>query len=191
MEKYLGFAIILCFLFSCNKQDEPAPIRRPKIYTSDTAISGLPAQNFDFQSDFGRDSVRFYLDGQNGNFLFFDYNKKYNELNFYTSKYNNFWCKRSHFQLYLPKTIPRDTTYDLKDKCIYFTLKDCDVGEDIYQVDTSMGNNIYLHYDLTTSVITGYFDVKVVIDPRWPKTNYKNPNEILFQNCRFLLKLPK
>ena len=191
MKKYLGFVIILCFLFSCNKEDEPIPVKRPKIYASETATSSLPAHDFDFQSDFGRDSVLFYLDGQNGNFLFFDYNKQHNLLTFYTSKYNNFWCKRSYIWLFVPERLPTDTIYSLDSLFVYYTMKDCDVGEDVYQADTSKINNIHLHYDSTMRVLTGYFDVKVVIEPRWPKTNYKNPNEIFFQNCRFRLRLPK
>ena len=191
MEKYLGIKIVLCFLFSCNKENQPTPVKRPKIFASDTAISSPPAQDFDLKSDFGKDSIRFYLNGQNGNFLFFDYSKQYNCLTFYTSKYNNFWCKRSYLWVFIPQLLPTDTLYSLNSKFAYGTMQDCDVGEDIYQEDTTKINNIYLHYDSTMSVLTGYFDVKSVIDPRWPKTNYKNPNEIFFQNCRFRLKLPK
>jgi hypothetical protein len=191
MEKYLGLAIILCILLSCNKEDAPTPIKRPKIYASDMAISSFPSHGFDFQSDFGKDSIRFYLNGQNGNFLFFDYRKEYNLLTFYTSKYNYYWCKRSYLWVVIPEKLSTDTLYSLNYKFAYGTIQDCDVYEDIYQVDTSKVNNIYLHYDSTTSFLTGYFDVKMVIDPRWPKTNYMNPNEIFFQNCRFRLKLPK
>lgn len=189
MKNIIYIICILIYLISCEKQESVSIVKKPNSIKNTGVQIVSSIEKPSFIDDFGKDSIVFNFNGQKTNFLFFDYNKKYYNLTFYTSKYNNYWCKKSYIWLFIPSKQFTDTVYSLNTMFAYRTSKDCDVGEDIYAVDTTYNNLIQLHYDSTFKELKGYFDVRMVHDSRFPKDNPMNPDNVFFENCRFKLKI--